>query len=265
MKIAVRLDDINPRMDLRRFNDVKRMLDRYGVCPLIGVVPNNRDDGIAPAKEAIKDYDQMLIKLKNAGWIIAMHGVTHCYLDISKNKSEFCGLSYDKQYELLKMGKECLEKTIGDEVCTFFAPSNRHDELTVAALKNLGFTHMSYGENDNVFGEDMIYIPIARGIRQVIRLFRFYKKRNGITTLVIHPNTTSDKLLARYDKLLGAIYKEHRLVNYGDVLLEEPHDKNLKWIREQKTMNTIESFLSELKGCVVLRGKKEQRQSKKNV
>ena len=46
MKIAVRLDDITPDMDWERFLAVKKLLDRYKIKPLIGVIPDNRDENI---------------------------------------------------------------------------------------------------------------------------------------------------------------------------------------------------------------------------
>ena len=36
MKIAVRMDDIAPGMDWKKFNDFKELLDEYGIKPLIG-------------------------------------------------------------------------------------------------------------------------------------------------------------------------------------------------------------------------------------
>ena len=46
MKITVRLDDITPDMDWERFLKFKALLDRYQVKPLIGVVPDNRDENL---------------------------------------------------------------------------------------------------------------------------------------------------------------------------------------------------------------------------
>ena len=46
MKVAVRLDDITPDMDWERFLKFKELLDRYQVKPLIGVVPENRDENL---------------------------------------------------------------------------------------------------------------------------------------------------------------------------------------------------------------------------
>ena len=46
MKIAVRLDDITPDMDWEGFLCFKELLDRYQVKPLIGVVPQNKDENL---------------------------------------------------------------------------------------------------------------------------------------------------------------------------------------------------------------------------
>ena len=47
MKIAVRLDDITPDMDWERFLAVKKLLDRYGIKPLIGVIPDDENVVVA--------------------------------------------------------------------------------------------------------------------------------------------------------------------------------------------------------------------------
>ena len=43
MKLALRMDDIAPDMDYVKFERFRQMLDAHGICPLIGVVPENRD------------------------------------------------------------------------------------------------------------------------------------------------------------------------------------------------------------------------------
>ena len=46
MKIAVRMDDITPDMDWEKFLAFKEILDTFGIKPLIGVVPDNRDENL---------------------------------------------------------------------------------------------------------------------------------------------------------------------------------------------------------------------------
>ena len=44
MKIAIRMDDITPAMDLEKFDRFKAILDKHGIKPLIGVVPECKDE-----------------------------------------------------------------------------------------------------------------------------------------------------------------------------------------------------------------------------
>ena len=83
MKVAVRLDDITPDMDWERFLKFKELLDRYQVKPLIGVVPENRDENL---KSEYKKWDKgpddfwgYIRGLQKEGWVIAMHGLYHIY------------------------------------------------------------------------------------------------------------------------------------------------------------------------------------------
>ena len=57
MRIAVRMDDITPDMDWQKFDRFKALLDSYGVKPLIGVVPDNKDEklSIDPPREEFWD------------------------------------------------------------------------------------------------------------------------------------------------------------------------------------------------------------------
>ena len=78
MKIAVRMDDITPDMDYAKFDRFRQMLDRHGICPLIGVVPENRDRMLHCGEEH-PDFWEMVASLEKSGWSIAMHGGYHIY------------------------------------------------------------------------------------------------------------------------------------------------------------------------------------------
>ena len=115
MKITVRLDDITPDMDWNRFYRVKAIFDKYKVKPLIGVVPDNQDDGLK-CGEFHEDFWEYVVSLEKSGWTIAQHGYRHIYetknsglLGIKK-ASEFAGLPYEVQYEKLRCGREILQK-----------------------------------------------------------------------------------------------------------------------------------------------------------
>ena len=78
MKIAIRMDDITPDMDWVKFEKFKAILDKHGVKPLIGVVPDNKDVKLKK-NEPRKDFWEYIKSLQNDGWIVAMHGFNHVY------------------------------------------------------------------------------------------------------------------------------------------------------------------------------------------
>ena len=43
MRIAIRLDDITADMNWEKFLRFKDLMDRYGIKPLLGIVPDNHD------------------------------------------------------------------------------------------------------------------------------------------------------------------------------------------------------------------------------
>ncbi len=122
MKITVRLDDITPDMDWERFLKFKALLDRYQVKPLIGVVPDNRDENLvkkelsAEEKKLSEGFWEYIKALKEDGWVIAMHGFRHIYSTKKggcfplNNFSEFAGLPFARQQEMLTEGKEILHE-----------------------------------------------------------------------------------------------------------------------------------------------------------
>ena len=123
MKIAVRMDDIAPGMDWKKFNDFKELLDEYGIKPLIGVVPDNQDDNLERREEnrgngadwIPKDFWGYIRQLQEQGWVVAMHGYQHIYTQKKGGIfplnlfSEFAGLPLEKQLSMLEKGRAVLD------------------------------------------------------------------------------------------------------------------------------------------------------------
>ena len=78
MKIAIRMDDITPKMDWEKFEKFKTLLEEYQIKPLIGVVPDNQDENLNRGREN-KDFWQYISRLQESGWCIAQHGYQHVY------------------------------------------------------------------------------------------------------------------------------------------------------------------------------------------
>lgn len=219
MKTAIRMDDVTPDMNWERFLAFKALLDQYGICPLIGVVPDNRDENLHCCEEA-KDFWTYIRELHKQGWVIAMHGFQHTYttkkggLFPLNHFSEFAGISYEKQCEMLRRGKELLKQN-GIETELFMAPAHSYDRNTLRALRENGFTCMTDGFGKKPYCyKGLTFYPIP------FMLERSLRKQKGCTTMVVHANTISDRDLARYERL----FAEHResFISYGELLLEKP-------------------------------------------
>lgn len=210
MKIAVRLDDITPDMDWKRFFKFKALLDRYQVKPLIGVVPDNRNPDLVKKQEpgagretlkgqAPKDFWAYMKELERQGWVIAMHGCHHVYATDKggmfplNNFSEFAGLPFEEQKELLREGKQLLEEK-GIETALFMAPAHSYDKNTLRALKENGFRGLTDGFGNRPYRfRGLDFYPIS------FLLSRTFQKKEGYSTMVVHTGTVSDEDLKRYE------------------------------------------------------------------
>jgi predicted deacetylase len=223
MYIAIRMDDITPDMDYAKFLRFKELCDRYQVKPLIGVVPDNRDK-MLQIDEKRADFWEYVLKLQAEGWTIAQHGVYHVYTTKKmgcfplNRLSEFAGLPYDKQYEMLLYGKDILEKN-GIKTDIFMAPAHSYDKNTLRALKNLGFTKITDGFGEMPYIKNGItYYPIS--YKQSSSL----KNDKGYTTFVVHSNTMSDKDFVRYEKLFNE--NGDKIISYSEILKLESKGQN---------------------------------------
>ncbi|MBR1670945.1 MAG: DUF2334 domain-containing protein [Butyrivibrio sp.] len=202
MRIAIRMDDITPDMDWEKFERFKALLDKSGIKPLIGVVPDNRDEKLKknPKRD---DFWQYITRLREDGWVIAMHGLNHLYTTSDGglfpigNKSEFADLPFQRQMEMVSEGKSILLAN-GIETDIFMAPSHSFDKNTIRALKENGFTGITDG-----FGKapykllGMVFYPIS-----AVRKKSLEDTGDGIVTFVYHANTMNDKDFEALEKLL---------------------------------------------------------------
>ncbi|HBA68333.1 MAG TPA: polysaccharide deacetylase [Lachnospiraceae bacterium] len=222
MKIAVRMDDITPEMDWKKFNDFKALLDEYGIRPLIGVVPDNQDPLLNRGNENYEqesrlvpaDFWEYVRRLQKQGWIIAMHGYRHVYTQKKgglfplNHFSEFAGLPYSVQLAMLEKGKNIL-KSHGIETDIFMAPAHSYDKNTLKALKQTGFSKITDGFGTGPYiWNGMSFYPIS------FRLENSLKRKSGMTAMVVHANTMSEKDMDRYRR----IFKEKDMISYGEYL-----------------------------------------------
>lgn len=215
MKIAIRLDDITPDMDWEKFRRLEKLLDKYQIAPLLGVVPDNQDKNLS-RKPAISDFDKEVKKWKEKGYSLALHGWKHIYttkkggLFPLNNFSEFAGVDKNTQRSMIIDGKEKLKK-MGIETDIFMAPAHSFDKNTLEVLKETGFCYLTDGFGTRPYQwKGLTFLPIS------FQKSKDVKKEDGYTTLVFHTNTMNDNDFVNTEKL----FEEHKkdFISYKEYL-----------------------------------------------
>ncbi len=134
----IRLDDASEHMDLKKWMQIKKLLDKYGIKPIFGIIPNNQDLGLL-RYEKVAGFWECMRSWQSDGWVPAMHGYTHVFetqsggINPVNHKSEFAGISIKRQREKIRAGYEKL-KSEGIEPSVFFAPAHTFDVNTLKAI-----------------------------------------------------------------------------------------------------------------------------------
>ena len=186
-KYIMRLDDACEKMDVEKWNQMESILDKYGICPLVGVIPHCED----PMMARYSFNSNFWIKVdewQKKNWTLAMHGYNHVYttncggMNPVNKRSEFAGVSLDKQKEKIRKGVEIF-RTHGINPIVFFAPSHTFDENTLQALKEESdiriISDTPASKPYTKYG--MTFIPQQSG--------RVRKLPFDVVTFCYHPNT----------------------------------------------------------------------------
>ena len=202
-RYLLRLDDACPTMDHARWGKLEAVFDACGVKPIVAVVPDNRDPYLE-ADAANPAFWSTARAWQDKGWTIGLHGYQHVmhahqgaqYLPLHP-RSEFAGLSMDKQADKIRRGwaeitAQGLRPTI------WVAPAHSFDRATLLALRQeTPIRIVSDGVARNPFQlDDCTWIPQ--------QLWSLTPKRDGLWTVCLHPNTMDDAAIARLqDQLRG--------------------------------------------------------------
>lgn len=244
MKIAVRLDDITPDMDYVKFYKMKEILDTYQIKPLIGVVPFNEDKNLMrnPKRE---DFAEMLQSLVKEGYVIALHGYQHLYSTAKgglfplNQFSEYAGVPFEKQDEMIRAGKKQLQNW-GIDTDIFMAPGHTFDGNTLKALLKNGFHYVTDGFGRRPYlRRGLVFLPIA------MKQTDCYKQADGYTTLVFHTNTMEEKDFVRYQNM----FEDNRtsFIPYSEYLAKEPCSRSFFGYAWEYGMAAIKHTLVKLR------------------
>lgn len=196
LSYIIRLDDACPKMNHENWIKVENLLDKYNIKPIVGIIPESKDELFSWKFD--KEFWEMTTKRYiQKDWIIAQHGCYHLYhLTKKGDVSEFRGLSYDDQFELIKKGHDILE-SYGIKPRCFFAPAHSFDNITIDVCRDTGyFEFISDGYSLYPYKyRDMLFYPNLFDTTRKILPF-------GIYTFVLHPNFINDKQLEDLEKFI---------------------------------------------------------------
>lgn len=192
-KYLIRLDDACPTMDAAKWQRMEDILERYGVQPMVGIIPNNEDPDTTPDPKDEKFWDKVH-KWETKGWAIALHGYNHVCITEDGMKglnplwarSEFAGVPLEKQKEKIREGVKIF-RSHGIDPKYFFAPSHTYDKNTLVSLKE--------ESNISIISDTIATKPYKEGDFTIIPQLGGHcseMKIPGIWTFCLHPTAMND-------------------------------------------------------------------------
>ena len=225
-KYLIRLDDACPAMDAKKWQRMEDMLDRYGVRPMVGVIPNNEDPHTSPDPLDEKFYDKVR-KWESKGWAVALHGYNHvCITDKGMNglnpmwaRSEFAGLPLEDQRVKIRKGVEIF-RAHGFNPKYFFAPSHTYDKNTLEALRlesDIRIISDTIATKPYKDG-DFVIIPQLGGHCSEMKI-------PGIWTFCLHPTAMNDTQFKAVEDFLNTHKDE--FISFSDLDLTNLSGKTM--------------------------------------
>lgn len=190
-RYLLRFDDVCPTMAGDRFERFMGITDRYGIRPILAVVPENRDPELNVERPDPHFWARMRA-LESSGATIALHGYRHLceshgpsYLGLH-TVTEFAGIPEHTQAEWIRSGLEVLRRN-GLSPRVFVAPRHGFDSATLRALISANLPFLSDGFASRLFTRGgVVWIPQ--------QLWEPVEKSRGLWTICLHTNTASSQV-----------------------------------------------------------------------
>jgi hypothetical protein len=208
-RYLLRFDDLCPTMDLQRWLRFERLIERFGLKPILAVVPQNEDLDLVcgPADDG---FWERMRRLEAAGVTIGLHGFRHVCEGVGggliplHGRTEFAGVAKDLQLEWMRAGLAIL-RGHGLDPQIWVAPRHGLDRVTLEVLREAGIGLISDGFACAPFlDEGLVWIPM--------QLWRPMEKSGGVWTICLHANTASDADVARLETFLERFAGQFRSV-----------------------------------------------------
>lgn len=213
-----RLDDAAEYMNKENWERMEKLLSKYDICPIFGIIPDCRDKNFCSRYEKDENAWNVFEKWIEMGWVPALHGYEHVYCtdDAGINPyvhgSEFAGLPYEEQRKKIEKGYAVL-KSHGIIPEIFFAPSHTFDRNTLRALKeNTDIRVISDTIAADVYFEnDFYFLPMISSNARPVSA--------ALTTFCYHPNTMTDVAFESLENFLRN--NKDRFIRYDKSLLKK--------------------------------------------
>ena len=201
MTCFIRLDDACEKMNIPNWGRIEALLDRYGIAPLVGIIPHCEDPDMADYPVDPLFWDETVPRWVKKGWVLALHGWNHvCItnqggLNPAQKRSEFAGVPLETQKQKITDGVQVFREH-DIEPAVFFAPSHTFDENTLEALKACSDIRII---SDTIASKPytkygFTFIPLQSG---VVRKLPF-----DTVTFCYHPSVMQEADFARLETFL---------------------------------------------------------------
>ena len=211
-----RLDDITDTINPETFDRCLNLLFNAGVKPILGVIPDNRDDTLRRFPVQTGFWERLTF-LKAQGRIsIALHGLHHVYHEDRGSLlyaygigplSEFSGRSFAEQQRMIAAGIEILKQR-GLAPDAWMAPNHSYDTVTLEALKANQLTVITDGVGLFPFRRrGLLFMPVLSG--------RPRRVPCGVTTICLHTETLTEN---DFQSLESFFRRNPRCLSLGESL-----------------------------------------------
>jgi predicted deacetylase len=195
----LRFDDLCPTTSRSRWEQYRKLIEEFGVRPILAVVPENRDKGLNGSPPDPEFWHHMRA-LETAGAAIAVHGYRHLCHSNGKSllglhrRTEFAGVAYERQREWIQAGFSILRDQ-GLNPRLWIAPRHGFDRNTLRVLNDMGVEYISDG---------FARVPYRRyGVTWIPQqIWSPVIKDKGLWTICIHPYASSSRDVERLQLFL---------------------------------------------------------------
>jgi hypothetical protein len=219
----LRFDDLCPTMDRERWARMAALVARFGIQPILAVVPDNRDPELEHDVADEGFWGQMRA-LEDSGATIGLHGYRHVCaasgwsLIPLHRRTEFAGVAQELQLEWIGRGLTIL-RTKGLHPRIWVAPRHGFDRWTLRALRAEGIELVSDGFAAGPFrSEGVVWIPQ--------QMWGPVEKSSGLWTICVHANSATDEAV---EALEGFLERRHSQFTSVDRVVAE-------WLVSERTL-----------------------------